>query len=74
MSTFSSFYAIASGLVGFKSDTLRVKVIRSEGDYRWVVTADLQDAGTKLVLDASQVKPEEPETVLMHKNGLVCFA
>ena len=55
-------YALASKLVGFSSTTLRVQVLRSEGDYRWVITADLRDAGTKLVLDASQVR-DEPDAV-----------
>ena len=72
-SSFSPFYATASKLVGFRSDTLRVKVLRSEGNYRWVVTADLLDAGTQLVLDASQVKSEKSEITLRHKNGLVVF-
>lgn len=52
---FTPYYALASNLIGFKRDTLRVKVVRSEGNYRWIVTADLSDAGTHLVLDSSQV-------------------
>jgi hypothetical protein len=72
-SAFSPFYAVASNLRGFSCDTLRVKVIRSEGNCRWVVTADLLDAGTKLVLDASQVEAEAPEKMQLHKNGLVMF-
>jgi hypothetical protein len=41
-----------------------------------VVTADLQDAGTKLVLDASQIQPIESDFVpmTMHQDGLVAFA
>jgi hypothetical protein len=69
-------YAIATGLVGFRSSELRVKVTRAEGEYVWVVTADLQDAGTFLVLSASQVEAEPQATaeVLSHKTGLVAFA
>jgi len=70
----SSQYAVASGLIGFRSSTLRVKVTRQEGPYTWIVTADLLDAGTPLVLDTAQVTPEVPETVLMHKAGMVAFA
>jgi hypothetical protein len=66
-------YAVASGLIGFRSSTLRVIVTRREGSYVWVRTADLLDAGTALVLDASQVKNEEPETVLYHREGLVAL-
>lgn len=57
---FTPYYALASNLIGFKNDTLRVKVVRSEGNYRWVVTADLSDSGTNLVLDASQVSAPLP--------------
>jgi len=52
---FASYYAIASNLIGFRSNTLRVKVLRSEGNYRWVITADILDAGTRLCLDSSQI-------------------
>jgi hypothetical protein len=48
-------YGLASGLVGFRSSDLRVKVTRIDGNYIFVVTADLLDAGTALVLDAGQV-------------------
>jgi hypothetical protein len=67
------YYGIATKLRGFQSESLRVKVTREEGKYTWVTTADLLDAGTHLVLDTSQVTPEEPETVLIHKEGLVAF-
>ena len=63
--------ALASGLVGFPSTTLRVRVTRTEGNYAWVVTADLLDAGTKLVLDASQVSPETASEAVRHGCGLV---
>lgn len=51
-------YALAHGLRGFGSNntTLRVRVERAEGNYVWVRTADLRDAGTPLTLDASQVE------------------
>lgn len=67
-------YAVAHNLKGFRSTTLRVKVVRAEGSYRWVVTADMLDAGTSLVLDANQVVDEAPETVQIHRNGFVAFA
>ena len=70
----STQYAVASGLKGFRSSTLRVKVTRQEGQYTWVVTADLLDTGTPLVLDTAQVTPEASETVLIHRTGLVAFA
>jgi len=66
-------YAIATKLRGFSVTELRVKVTRQQGDYTWVTTADLLDCGTHLVLDTSQVRQEEPETVLIHKDGLVAF-
>lgn len=40
---------------------------------RWVTTADLQDAGTNLVLDASQITAETTETVERHATGLASF-
>ena len=50
-------YALASGLVGFPSSSLRVRVVRTDARYVWVVTADLLDAGTPLTLNAGQVAP-----------------
>ena len=67
-------YAIAHNLIGFASTTLRVKIDRIEGEYVWVTTADLLDAGTKLVLDAGQVEYEDTTSDLMYKHGLVIFA
>ena len=64
-------YAIATGLRGFRSSSLRVRIERTEGSIVWVRTADLLDAGTPLILDASQVTAEEAETGLRHKTGLV---
>ena len=70
----STRYAVASGLKGFRSSTLRVKITRQDGPYTWVVTADLLDAGTPLVLDTAQITPEVSETALIHRAGLVAFA
>lgn len=67
-------YAIASGLVGFRSSSLRVRVERTQGDYAWVRTADLLDAGTPLVLNASQLEPQSSGEVVRHKSGLVALA
>ena len=67
-------YALASDLKGFADTTLRVRVIRREGDLVWVRTADLRDAGTPLVLNASQIEAEpEPEPFLMHFAARVMF-
>jgi hypothetical protein len=66
-------YATAHNLVGFASTTLRVKITRTSGDYVWVTTADLLDTGTALVLDTAQIEGEQPEAVIIHKNGLVAF-
>lgn len=68
------FYAVAHNLIGFKSSSLRVKVTRIDGDNYFVTTADLLDAGTRLVLAGDQIAPEEPETVLTYKTGLVSFS
>ena len=68
-------YAVANGLRGFRSSSLRVLVTRVELPNVWIRTADLLDAGTPLVLDASQVTPEAaPDSGLQHKTGLVVFA
>lgn len=48
-------YALASGLRGFRSTTLRVQVLETRDGCAWVVTADLTDVGTRLVLDPSQL-------------------
>ncbi len=47
---------------------------RIDGDYVFVRTADLLDAGTSLVLDKSQIVPERGSEALRHKGGLVYFA
>lgn len=67
-------YAIATRLIGFRSSTLRVRITERRGDYVWVITADLLDAGTKLVLDASQIEVEGESEVVRHRDGLVSFA
>lgn len=72
-------HAIATNLVGFPSSTLRVRITRTDepSGCVWVTTADLQDVGTELVLDASQVTQEPSEAVvagLRHRSGLVVIA
>lgn len=67
-------HAIATGLRGFPSSTMRVFVTRISGDYVWVRTADLLDAGTPLTLDISQVEPEAPVMVERHADALVWLA
>jgi hypothetical protein len=55
-------YFFATGLVGFRSaagfpaTTLRVRVTERRDGYVWCVTADLVDAGTRLVLADHQVQ------------------
>lgn len=69
-------YALAQGLLGFSRSSLRVRVTRRELGYVWVVTADLCDAGTALVLDDHQVV-DLPETVpagVAHRAALVTMA
>ena len=52
-------YCIAHGLVGFPSDTLRVKVERVISDDDVLVrTASLQDAGSPLLLNREQLRSE----------------
>jgi hypothetical protein len=73
-------HALAHGLRGFASTTLRVMVTRideASGNV-WVRTADLLDAGTPLVLDIKQVESEEEaawaaDEALRHADGLVVF-
>ena len=54
----SSPYFFATNLVGFRSDVLRVRVLERRSGYVWVITADLLDAGTRLVLSEAQVQEE----------------
>jgi len=69
-----SQYFIASGLIGFTSDSLRVRLVRDFGNGDvLVMTASLLDAGCKLLLNKSQLTPME-ETVevgMIHRDGLV---
>ena len=70
----STMYAIATGLRGFRVSTLRVRIVRDlQGCYD-VVTADLLDAGTPLILSKDKVQLETPCEVISHKSGLVQFA
>lgn len=49
-------YFFATDLVGFRSSTLRVRVTERRAGYVWCITADLLDAGTRLVLGDDQVQ------------------
>jgi hypothetical protein len=61
MAKISTTHLLATGLRGFRSSALRVRLERTDGTYAWVWTADLCDAGTPLVLDVGQLEPiEEP--------------
>jgi len=70
-------YALASGLVGFRSSSLRVRVLEHRDGCVWVRTADLADAGTALVLDESKVDFDyftgDAEAPLVHRRGLVAL-
>lgn len=67
-------YAIASGLIGFQASELRVRVTEIRGDYAWVITADILDAGTRLILNPGQLREiEDPAPSLRHCNGLVAI-
>lgn len=72
-------YAIATGLKGFRSTELRVVVTRRDPGLKlaWVCTADLLDAGTRLVLDEAQVTTPCPDAVatefFSHPTGLLAF-
>ena len=49
-------YYFATDLRGFRSTSLRVRVTDRRDGYAWVVTVDLLDAGTPLVLADRQVQ------------------
>ena len=68
-------YAIAKNLRGFRSSTLRVRVLERRAGHVWVRTADLLDAGTPLVLREENVEPEPGADVaaVRHPAGLVAF-
>jgi len=63
-------HALATGLIGFRSSTLRVRVIEIRDGYAWVITASLLDVGTKLVLDASQIIPEPTDVAVTYHHKL----
>lgn len=68
----TSYLALASGLRGFRSSSLRVRVLEVRDGCAWVVTADLLDAGTRLVLDPGQlVALEGAAGGLVHRVGLL---
>ena len=73
MQTSANTFALASGLIGFRSSTLRVRVTERRNGLVWCRTADLQDAGTPLVLRDDQVRDEPSEffNVLVHAAGFV---
>lgn len=68
-------YAIANNLKGFGSlfTSLRVRVKEIRNGNAFVVTADLHDAGTHLVINPSQLSTIESEVRLQHRNGLAVF-
>ena len=68
-------YYLASGLKGFPSSTLRVKLVEMKPGLAIVRTASLLDAGTLLCLDPSQLEPEtdEREVGVRHKDGFIIF-
>jgi hypothetical protein len=69
-------YCLAHRLVGFDSDTLRVKVERIISDHDVLVrTASLQDAGSPLLLKPDQLTPlaDYVSIGVQHKDGLVIF-
>lgn len=53
----------ATGLVGFRSTTLRVRVTERRDGYVWCITADLLDAGCRLVLADAQVQEVAPAPI-----------
>ena len=63
-------HALAHDLIGFKTSTLRVRVLDSNELYVWVITADLLDAGTRLVLDQKQIEPILDDGQLMAVGGV----
>lgn len=73
-------YRLAVRLRGFRSTTLRVRIVERHHDGMGrpiqitVCTADLLDAGTFLTLDPAQLEPEAAETVVSHRSGLVVLA
>ena len=70
-------YALAKNLRGFRSTTLRVRVLAEHsGGQVSIITADLLDAGTRLTLDATQLSSLDESTTsstIRYKTGLVTF-
>lgn len=65
-------YALANDLVGLPSSTLRVKIEQFLSAQDILVrTASLQDAGTLLNLNVSQLEAIPDENVYHHAAGLV---
>jgi len=66
-------YAIAYGVVGFLSTSIRVRVIEQRDGYAWVVTASVLDAGTPLTLNSSQIEMEWEweDDAVVHADGLI---
>lgn len=72
----NKMYALAHGLRGFGSDTLRVRVEEVRDGHAWVVTADLSSAGVPLTLRESQIEWLDDDHVadgVRHASGLVTF-
>jgi hypothetical protein len=69
----TSYLALASGLLGFRSSTLRVRVLELRNGCAWIVTADLLDVGTRLVIDERQLSALEEVggAGLVHRSGLL---
>lgn len=68
---FVPFHALASRLVGFKSDRLRVLVQRIDSGNAFVRTADLLDAGTPLTLTTAQLDLVDETKVRVALDGEV---
>lgn len=56
---------------GFSTSTLRCLVTRVSGSQVFVLTADIADVGTPIVVDADKVRPMSDEAAMVHKHGLV---
>lgn len=56
-------YALASGLRGFPSSSLRVRIVEvlSDGQHVNVLTADLLSVGVPLTIDVSRLSPIDGE-------------
>lgn len=66
--------ALAHGLRGFASDSLRVLVTEVRDGHAWVVTASLIDVGTKLTIREDQIEwidDAHAGDAVAHRTGLV---